>query len=106
MGAAVYDLGMSRALGMKVNVQGTKNMTSFAKRCTSLKRFNYVSTCYVSGTYDGRFRETDLEVGQSFNNFYEETKYLAELEVKKCIQDDNLPCTIYRPAIVVGDSVT
>jgi nucleoside-diphosphate-sugar epimerase len=101
--AAIYDLSVPRDAGMRVNVDGTRHVLDFAERCSSLRRFQYVSTCYVSGRYDGVFREEDLEVGQRFNNFYEETKYLAEIEVRK---RSGLPYTIYRPSIVVGDSRT
>jgi thioester reductase-like protein len=37
-------------------------------------------------------------------NFYEETKYVAELKVEKLKEE--LPVTIYRPSVVVGDSET
>jgi thioester reductase-like protein len=70
-----------------------------------VERFHYVSTCYVSGRYDGLFTEADLIKGQNFNNHYEETKYLAEVEVQQRMQQ-GLPATIYRPSIVVGDSAT
>ncbi|HYU27197.1 MAG TPA: SDR family oxidoreductase [Thermoanaerobaculia bacterium] len=99
--AAVYDLSVPESVGLAVNVDGTKNVLDFAERCAALERLHYVSTCYVSGRYEGRFREDDLEVGQSFNNFYESTKYLAEIEVRK---RRALPVTIYRPSVVVGDS--
>ena len=62
-----------------------------------------MSTCYVSGRWPGVFSETDLDKGQEFNNFYEETKFLAEVEVQKRMSQ-GLPATIYRPSIVVGDS--
>jgi len=103
--AAVYDLSVRRDVGMKVNVEGTRHVLDFAERCSGLDRLQYVSTCYVSGRYAGIFRETDLEKGQEFNNFYEETKYLAELDVRQRMAA-GLPATIYRPAIVVGDSQT
>ena len=103
--AAVYDLSVDRRLGMRVNVDGTRHMLDFAADCDGLERFQYVSTCYVSGRYAGIFREEDLVKGQKFNNYYEETKYLAELEVQKRMVA-GLPTTIYRPAIVVGDSRT
>ena len=103
--AAVYDLSVRRDLGMRVNVEGTKNVVEFASACPGLKRLHYVSTCYVSGAHPGVFRESDLDVGQRFNNFYEETKFLAEVEVQKAM-NAGLPATIYRPAIVVGDSRT
>jgi thioester reductase-like protein len=103
--AAVYDLGVRRDLAMRVNVDGTRNMLDFAARCPALDRFQYVSTCYVSGTHAGTFSERDLEKGQRFHNFYEETKYLAEVEVQKRMRA-GLPATIYRPSVVVGDSAT
>ncbi len=101
--AAIYDLSVGRDAGMRVNVDGTRQMLDFAERCPSLRRFHYMSTCYVSGRYKGLFREEDLDVGQRFNNFYEETKFLAEVEVRS---RSGLPVTIYRPSIVVGDSQT
>lgn len=103
--AAVYDLGVTLELGRKVNVDGTKNMLAFAADCPDLNRFQYVSTCYVSGAYEGVFAEDDLVLGQSFNNYYEGTKYLAEVHVQNAMME-GLPTTIYRPAIVVGDSRT
>lgn len=103
--AAVYDLSVPRAVGMKVNVEGTRYMLDFAADCPRLRRFHYVSTCYVSGRHPGRFTEDDLIVGQKFNNYYEETKYLAEVEVQERMAE-GLAATIYRPAIVVGDSRT
>lgn len=103
--AAVYDLAVKKRMGMLVNVKGTRHMLRFAENCSSLNRFHYVSTCYVSGRYAGEFSENDLQKGQTFNNFYEETKYLAELEVQKCMAS-GLPATVYRPSIVVGNSRT
>lgn len=104
--AAVYDLGVSRQVAMEVNVEGTRRMLAFAECCVPhLQRFQYVSTCYVSGRYQGVFTESDLIKDQSFNNHYEETKYLAEIEVQQQMED-GLPATIYRPSIVVGDSLT
>ncbi len=103
--AAVYDLGVARPLAHRVNVDGTANVLRFAAECRHLDRHHYVSTCYVSGRYCGPFHEHDLDVGQSFNNFYEETKFLAEVAVARS-RADGIPTTVYRPAIVVGDSRT
>ncbi|MHB1570239.1 MAG: SDR family oxidoreductase [Solirubrobacteraceae bacterium] len=101
--AAVYDLAVERGLAMRVNVDGTRNVLDLLERCSKLERLHYFSTCYVSGRYAGPFAEDDLEVGASFNNFYEESKHLAEVEVRQRMQA-GLPATIYRPSIVVGDS--
>lgn len=103
--AAIYDLSVGRDIAMRVNVQGTRHVLELACDCPALERFQYVSTCYVSGTHEGFFSEADLDRGQRFHNFYEETKFLAEVEVQKRMRE-GLPVTIYRPAIVVGDSGT
>ncbi len=103
--AAVYDLMVKRDVGIRVNVDGTRNVLDFAEDCPDLERFQYVSTCYVSGRHAGIFRETDLDRGQDFNNYYEETKFLAEVDVQARMKG-GLPATVYRPSIVVGDSET
>jgi thioester reductase-like protein len=103
--AAVYDLEVARDVGMRVNVDGTRHVVAFCRACPDLDRLQYVSTCYVSGRFPGVFRETDLSKGQRFNNFYEETKYLAEVIVSEAMAD-GLPATIYRPSVVGGDATT
>jgi thioester reductase-like protein len=103
--AAVYDLGVDQDLAVQVNVEGTRHVLDLAARCPSLERLHYMSTCYVSGRYAGVFTEEDLEKGQSFNNFYEETKYRAEVLVRDRMKL-GLRATVYRPSIVVGDSKT
>lgn len=101
--AAVYDLGVARDVAEAVNVGGTEHVLDFVEGC-SARRLQYVSTCYVSGRYDGVFGEDDLDVGQSFTNHYESTKFEAERRVQARM--DGIETTIYRPAIVVGDSET
>ena len=103
--AALYDLSVARDVAMRVNVHGTERVLHFAAQCRQLERLHYVSTCYVSGRHRGVFHESDLDVGQVFNNHYEETKYLAEVAVRRMMRA-GMPATIYRPSIVVGDSVT
>jgi nucleoside-diphosphate-sugar epimerase len=102
--AAVYDLAVRRELAMRVNLDGTKNVNEFVRSLPHLKRYNYVSTCYVAGKRLGEIKEQELEHDAGFRNFYEETKYLAEMEVEKLKSD--LPVTIFRPSVVVGDSQT
>jgi nucleoside-diphosphate-sugar epimerase len=102
--AAAYDLGVARDVGMRVNVTGTRRVLELAARAPRLERLHYISTCFVSGRHPGVFTENDLEKGQTFNNFYEETKQLAELEVRRRMRE--IPTTIYRPSVVVGDAAT
>lgn len=103
--AAVYDLSVAADTARRVNVGGTARVLEFCGSRPRLDRLHHVSTCYVSGRYDGEFPEDALEEGQIFRNHYESTKYDAELLVRKAMTD-GLPTTIYRPGIVVGDSRT
>jgi thioester reductase-like protein len=87
-----------------VNVEGTRNVIELARDSKHLRRLNHFSTCYVSGTREGVIAEDELDLGQSFRNAYEETKFKAEKLVRKAAE--SLPVTIYRPSSVVGDSQT
>lgn len=100
--AAVYDLEVSKDMASSVNIGGTENVLDFCAGLPSLDRLFYVSTCYVSGWFRGTFRETDLDVGQSFKNHYEWSKFKAEMAVRERMEE--IPTTIFRPSIVVGDS--
>ncbi len=102
--AAVYDLGVARELAVRVNVEGTRHVNDFGRMLPNLRRYDYVSTCYVAGLRTGLIREDELRHTAGFRNYYEETKYLAELEVETLKAE--LPATIYRPAVVCGDSGT
>jgi thioester reductase-like protein len=102
--AAVYDLAVARAVGMRVNVEGTRHVNRLALTLPALRRYHYVSTCYVAGRRTGLILESELRHEAGFRNFYEETKYLAELEVEALKQE--LPVTIHRPSVVCGDSRT
>ncbi len=103
--AAVYDLAVPEETARRVNVDGTANIIAFCASLPGLRRLQYVSTCYVSGRYDGRFTEDMLVEGQQHQNHYETTKYEAEVLVRAAMAG-GLPATIYRPGIVVGDSRT
>ena len=102
--AAVYDLSVDADLAEAVNVRGTEHVLGACERL-GVDRLHYVSTCYVSGRYDGVFTADRLREGQSFNNHYEASKHRAEVAVRERMAD-GLPATVYRPAIAVGDSET
>jgi thioester reductase-like protein len=102
--AAVYDLAVERELALRVNVGGTRNVLEFARSMPHLRHFHHVSTCYVAGKREGVIMETELHHDAGYRNFYEESKYLSEMEVESL--KGELPITIYRPAVVCGDSKT
>ena len=102
--AALYDLAVARDLAMKVNVEGTRNFNNFIRTLPNLRHHHHVSTCYVAGKREGWILETELRHDAGFRNFYEESKYLAELEVEAL--KAQVPVTIHRPSVVCGDSTT
>jgi thioester reductase-like protein len=97
-------LGADRLLLERVNIEGTRAALELAQDCRKLRRLTHVSTVFVSGDRVGVVAEDELSAGQSFRNPYEETKFEAELLVRRAM--GQLPCTVLRPSIVVGDSKT
>ena len=102
--AAIYDLAVPRDPALRVNPGGTRNVLALARSLPRLRQFHHVSTCYVAGKRTGMILETELQHDAGYRNFYEESKYLAELEVEAAKSE--LPITIHRPAVVCGDSKT
>lgn len=102
--AAIYDLAVPRGLAWKVNVEGTRNVNQFVLELPHLERYMYFSTSYVAGTREGVLYENELIRPEKFKNFYEETKYEAEVLVEE--MKEIVPLTIIRPGIVRGHSET
>lgn len=102
-GAACIDLGQSLAAARLVNVGGVREILRFADRCPRLVRLGHVSTAFVAGDRVGTVFERDLRCGQRFRNAYEQSKCEAEEIVQARM--DQLPITVFRPSIIVGDSV-
>src|SRR4051794_33489109 len=102
--AAAYDLAVPEDLAMRVNAGGTRHVVELARTLPHLRQFHHVSTCYVAGKREGVILETELRHDAGYRNYYEESKYLAELEVESAKKE--LPITIHRPAVVCGDSRT
>ncbi|WP_085505069.1 SDR family oxidoreductase [Thalassobacillus devorans] len=100
--AAIYDLSVPLTPAWQVNVNGTRHVNEWVKQLKSLERYVYFSTAYVSGKRFGTIFENELEHNAGFKNHYEYTKYEAEKLVHEI--KDEVPTTIIRPGIVVGDS--
>ncbi len=88
-----------------VNIKGTENVLQFANS-DKQKRFHYVSTAYVAGKQSGIIYENEMVNEPLFNNEYERSKFVAEQLVIEYAKSNNIPYTIYRPGIIVGDSKT
>lgn len=85
------------------NIGGTRNVLDFCKT-TGIRRFHHVSTAYVAGLRQGKVLESELDVGQQFSNDYECSKLQSETIVREAEFLDEP--TVFRPAIIIGDSKT
>ncbi|MDP2006640.1 MAG: SDR family oxidoreductase [Rubrivivax sp.] len=98
--AAVYDLSADADSQVQVNIEGTRNMVEFAK-AVDAGHVHHVSSIAAAGLYEGVFREDMFEEAEGLDHPYFMTKHESEKIVRKeCKQ----PWTVYRPALVVGDS--
>jgi len=86
----------------KINVEGTKNVVN-ACLGSFIKKFIHISSIAAIGrTINYSTIDEKTQWVQSPNNsYYGETKYLAELEVWRAIEE-GLPATIINPSIVLG----
>ncbi len=88
----------------RINVEGTRRTMDFAANMRQLRSLAYVGTAFVAGERAELVRESELDVGQSYRNTYEQTKAEAEALVRSRLA--SLPGVILRPSIIVGDSRT
>ncbi len=85
-----------------MNVQGTLNVLELAGRLSV--PLVHVSSAYIAGKRTGVVKENEIDVGQSFNNVYENTKCRSEMLVYNWAQLNSIPVVVLRPSIVMGDS--
>jgi thioester reductase-like protein len=101
-GAASVSFTLPLREARAINAEGTRRVLELAEHaaaCGALERYAHVSTAYVAGTHAGHYFESDLDVGQTFHNTYEQSKFEAE----RLVWSSGVPFTILRPSIVVGD---
>ncbi|MCB9563513.1 MAG: dephospho-CoA kinase [Kofleriaceae bacterium] len=102
--AGIYYMGVDAATTRRVNVTGTRGVVELARDCGRLRRLIHWSTAQVSGRRKGVILEEELDEGQGFHNVYEETKFEAEQVAREAMRQ--LPITVLRPGVIVGDSRT
>jgi long-chain acyl-CoA synthetase len=106
--AAYTTLNGSRDRCYRINLDGTKHALALARDFHDngkLDRFYYFSTAFVAGSrHTFRATEDDIPENPAHANYYEASKCEAETLVRDAILR-SLPATIFRPSIVVGNSV-
>jgi thioester reductase-like protein len=92
---------------LNVNLRGTLEVIQLAMRARDehgLRRFSHVSTVAVAGQRANEVVEEDAAIdwGRSDYDPYARTKKFSEHMVRQLLPD--VPRTIFRPSIVLGDS--
>ena len=100
--AAVYDLGADEARQIAANIDGTRHAVELAKAIDA-GHFHHVSSIAAAGLYEGVFREDMFDEAEHYEHPYFMTKHESEKIVR---QECKVPWSVYRPAMVVGDSTT
>ena len=100
--AAVYDLEADAESQIAVNIEGTRNTVELAK-AVGAGHFHHVSSIAAAGLYEGVFREDMFDEAENIDHPYFMTKHESEKIVRN---ECKVPWSVYRPALVVGDSRT
>jgi NAD(P)-dependent dehydrogenase (short-subunit alcohol dehydrogenase family) len=100
--AAVYDMTADEATNQTMNVEGTRHAVGLAE-ALGVRCLHHVSSVAAAGDFRGRFDETMFDEGQHLPSAYHRTKFESERIVRT---EASVPWRVYRPAIVVGHSVS
>jgi thioester reductase-like protein len=92
---------------LNVNLRGTLEVIQLAQRARDehgLRRFSHVSTVAVAGQRHDEIVEEDTSIDWSRSDYdpYARTKKFCEHMIRQLLPD--VPRTIFRPSIVLGDS--
>lgn len=101
--AAETRFGLSLDEIRETNVEGTRRLLKFARRCPRLEKFGHVSTVFSCGRLEGQLAETRWKPA-AFSNTYQQSKWEAEELVFEAMRD--IPAVIYRLSSIIGDAHT
>jgi NAD(P)-dependent dehydrogenase (short-subunit alcohol dehydrogenase family)/thioester reductase-like protein len=100
--AALYDIAADDDASIAANVEGTRHVIDLA-RTIGAGCLHHVSSVAVAGDHRGRYTEAMFDTGQRLVTPYHRTKFESERLVRT---QTDVPWRVYRPAIVVGNSIT
>lgn len=89
------------------NLEGTRRVLELADQISEISPdlvFNQISTAYVAGDTNQTICSNFLDLKSKFRNGYEQTK--AESEALVLSRKNKYHVRIYRPSVIVGDSIT
>ena len=100
--AAIYDMSADAEDQIAVNVEGTRNTVDFANAIHA-GCLHHVSSIAAAGMFEGIFREDMFDEAEGLDHPYFATKHESEKIVRN---ETRGAFRVYRPGMVVGDSVT
>lgn len=100
--AAIYDITASEESQRVANIDGTRHVVQVVNKIKP-KLFHHTSSIAAGGQYDGWFDEKMLDEATGLDNPYFATKHHSERIAR---DESKVTWRVYRPGIVVGDSVT
>lgn len=101
--AAQIRMNLPREAAREAAMEGTRHVLEFARRVRGLRKLEALSTIGVGGRLPD-VPEERLDRPRPFHNTYEEAKAGAETLLWRAAAE--LPVTVHRPSMVVGDSRT
>lgn len=108
--AGVVRMNLPIEVARQHAVTATENIVKLALTCkatgNTLKKIEFVSTVGVGGCLPGVLQETWITTPRKYHNTYEQSKAEAEDYLNEQINLHQLPVTVHRPSMVVGDSKT
>lgn len=107
--AGVVRMNLPLQVARQHAMGAAKNLVELAligQASGALQKIEYVSTVGVGGRMPGVIPEAWITQSRDFHNTYEESKAEAEDYLCQQIELHDLPVTIHRPSMVVGDSKT
>ncbi len=103
--AAFYDLEGTYNQCFMANVVGTSNLLNFFSQSKCLKEFHYISTIAVIDPLSNEtVFEDELPERNNFEDYYSQTKYIAEKNVREFKFNNSAKKIIYRPGVIVASS--
>lgn len=100
--AAIYDMTASEERNEILNNGGTRNAVQVANALQA-GHLHHTSSVAAAGLYEGTFTEDMFDEGQTLDHPYHRTKFESERIAR---EESEVPWRVYRPAIVVGHSLT
>jgi nucleoside-diphosphate-sugar epimerase len=97
-------LSDARKAYQQVNVDGTLNLARQAVQA-GVKRFVFISSIKVNGEFSPDGKPFIEKIGKAPSDLYGQSKYQAELGLKKIASETGLEIVIIRPPLVYGPGV-